>query len=642
MHIGKKSSSDSEKYPTDSFMGRLRERKIIATLAAFAGSGVVIIEVAHHILVNHYHFPHQTVDICIVTLAGALLGTLIWRWFRGAEKRPGNVKVEVLVVPLIILLTLVIDLKFIFVMTDVSINMLLIGIVALCLGIAWIVFKSLQWAASAPELEKEVEVLKQVEEKPIRFPEWKKSIVVLPFDNISPEEAQDYFCDGMTEEIITDLSSIHELRVISRSSAMMLKGSKNEVRDIAKELNVQYVLEGSVRKAENDIRITAQLIDATSDAHLWAEKYSGTLDDVFDMQEKVSRSIVNALKLKLTSEEEQKMMERPVENVQAYECYLRARQEMWRYTEDSFDRALQYLQNGLEIVGDNSLLYAGMGLVYCNFYEFGIGVSEETLAKAEEYALKVLRLEPNSSLSYSLLGRIERFRGSGIKALKHFKKALDIDPFEQEAQFWLGIEYIWKVGKPDSARPIIEKLIDRDPLSPLNHLAKGIYYWLTGEFDNALKSFNNMLKLEPDHVLANFWSAYTLLWSKQYSKAYALIDRMAQEESPDQPQKVFTGWLLFLKYALNGEKSKALEFLTEDVRNYFWQDAELPWLGAGGFALIDEKKEAIRWLEHSINKGFINYPVLSEIDPFLENIRGEPRFKKLMERVKHEWENFEV
>ena len=151
-----------------------------------------------------------------------------------------------------------------------------------------------------------------------------------------------------------------------------------------------------------------------------------------------------------------------------------------------------------------------------------------------------------------------------------------------------------------------------------------------------------MLKLEPDNVLGNFWSAYILLWSKQYDKAYALIDRMAQEESSDQMHKVFTGWLLFLKYALNGEKSKALEFLTEDVKNYFWHDPDLPWLGAGGFALIDEKTEAIHWLEHLINKGCINYPILSEIDPFLENIRGEERFKKLMERVKYEWEHFEV
>ncbi len=268
MKIGNK-SSESKQYPPGSFMGRLRERKIIATLAAFIGGGWLTYEVVHWILVDHYHLPKILKDISIVTFLGALLGAVIWLWFRGAEKRPGNVKVEVLVVPLIILLTLVIDLKLIFTMTGISINMLFIGIVALCLGIAWVIFKLAQWAASVPEAEMKVEDLKPVEKKPISFPEWKKSIVVLPFENISPEEGQDYFCDGMTEEIITDLSSIHDLRVISRSSAMMLKGSKKAVGDIAKELNVQYVLEGSVRKTGNNIRITVQLIDTTITQPWW-------------------------------------------------------------------------------------------------------------------------------------------------------------------------------------------------------------------------------------------------------------------------------------------------------------------------------------------------------------------------------------
>jgi serine/threonine protein kinase/Flp pilus assembly protein TadD len=469
-----------------------------------------------------------------------------------------------------------------------------------------------------------------------------KSIIVLPFDDMSPDKDNEYFSDGLTEEIIADLSHIHDLLVISRSSAMTFKGTKKKIKEIVREVNVQYVLEGSVRKAGNNLRITAQLIDATTDAHLWAEKYRGILDDVFDIQEKVSRSIVDALKVIITPTEEKQIAERPIDNVQAYECYLRAMREIQRGSEDSNERALRDLQMGLDIIGDNVLLFAGMGLVYCSFYESGIRVTEETLTKAEEYAFKVLRLEPNSSLSYNLLGRIERFRGSAIKALKHFKQALDIDPNDREALFWLGLEYTWHLGRPDSARPFIEKLIDRDPLSPLNHLLFGLHYLLTGEFDNALKSLNNTLNLEPDSILANFWSAYVLLWSQQNDKAFALINRMAKEESSDQMHKVFTGWLLFLKYALNGEKSKALELLTEDVRNFFWHDADLPCLAAGGFALIDEKKEAIRWLEHVINKGFINYPILVEKDPFLENIRGEERFKKLMERVKHEWENFEV
>ena len=152
---------------------------------------------------------------------------------------------------------------------------------------------------------------------------------------MSPNKDNEYFSDGLTEEIITDLSHIHDLRVISRNSAMMLKGTRRETKNIGKELNVQYVLEGSVRKAGNNLRITAQLINALTDDHLWAEKYSGTLDDIFDIQEKVSRSIVNALKLKLNPEESRKIAERPIDNVQAYELHLRARYEMSLFTEEA-------------------------------------------------------------------------------------------------------------------------------------------------------------------------------------------------------------------------------------------------------------------------------------------------------------------
>lgn len=157
---------------------------------------------------------------------------------------------------------------------------------------------------------------------------------------LSPDKDNEYFSDGLTEEVISDLSQVHDLLVISRSSAMTFKGTKKKIREIAQEVNVQFVLEGSVRKAGNNLRITAQLIDAPTDAHIWADKYSGTLNDVFDIQEKVSRAIVAA---------------------PAYDCYLRARQEIWRWTEPGLDRALHHLQTALEMVGENALLFAGLG-----------------------------------------------------------------------------------------------------------------------------------------------------------------------------------------------------------------------------------------------------------------------------------------
>ncbi|UCG88187.1 MAG: protein kinase, partial [Gemmatimonadota bacterium] len=223
--------------------------------------------------------------------------------------------------------------------------------------------------------------------------EEKKSIVVLPFDNMSPDPGDAYFSDGLTEEIITHLSHINSLRVISRNSAMVLKGSHKDTRTIAAELDVQYVLEGSVRKAGDQLRITVQLIDAASDAHLWAESYDGVLEDVFGMQEQVARSIVDALQLELHPGEEERLAERPIEDLGAYECYLRARNEIDAFTVDGTRRAIQHLEYALDIVGGNVPLFTGMA--YAHFQRANLGIAQdEAIALAEEYVAKALALDP--------------------------------------------------------------------------------------------------------------------------------------------------------------------------------------------------------------------------------------------------------
>ena len=158
-----------------------------------------------------------------------------------------------------------------------------------------------------------------------------KSIVVLPFANLSPDPDTEYFSDGLTDEIITDLSRVRALRVISRSSAMRFKGDARGLAAIGRDLACPYVLEGSVRRAANSLRITARLVDAPNDVQLWADKYGGTLDDVFDIQERVSRSIVDALEIRLTPQEAEQLAERPIADVRAQECYLRAQSEIWSF-----------------------------------------------------------------------------------------------------------------------------------------------------------------------------------------------------------------------------------------------------------------------------------------------------------------------
>ncbi|MFC1554911.1 protein kinase, partial [candidate division KSB1 bacterium] len=472
--------------------------------------------------------------------------------------------------------------------------------------------------------------------------ETERSIVVLPFENMSSDPEQEYFSDGLTEEIITDLSHIHDLRVISRNSAMMLKGSRKETKTIAKELNVQYVLEGSVRKAGNNLRITAQLINAPVDDHIWAEKYDGTLDDIFDIQEKVSRSIVDALKVKLTQKESRQIAERPMDNVQAFEYYHHAKREMHKGSEEGLNRALQELQLGLEIVGENILLNKGMAEVYFYCYECGVKAGEETLLNVEKYANKMIDIQPDSDDSYYLLAIIERLRGSASKAVKYFEKAYAINPNNTGVLLLLGNAYGIHVGKTSIAEQMFKRLLEIDPLNPMNHIVLGIFQTVAGQLDNALCSFQKGSKLAQSDLWENLFSVYIYAWQKKYDKAYELVDQIVRQKSQSQMHGNSAEWCLFFKYALKGEKSKALNTISKDVEKFFWNDPEAQWFGICNYALIDEKEEAYKWLEHVINRGFINYPFLNERAPFLENIRSEPRFIKLMKRVKHEWEYFGV
>ena len=507
-----------------------------------------------------------------------------------------------------------------------------------------VIYKSLEKDISSryQSIQEVLSELKKIPSITAKEPEQEKSIIVLPFVNMSPDPDQEYFSDGLTEEIITDLSHIHDLLVISRSSAMTFKGTKQTIPEIVKKVNVRYVLEGSVRKAGNNLRITAQLIDAATDTHLWAEKYSGTLDDIFDIQEKVSRSIVDALKVKLLPEEEKQIAERPIDNVQAYEYYKHAKREIYRCTEEGLNRAFQDLQLGLEIVGENTLLYKGMAEVYLHYYEYGVKADEETLLNAEKYANKITDIQPDSDDSYYLLGRIERFRGSCTKAAKYLQKAYAINPDNTDVLLFLGHSYGMQLGKTSPAKQLFKKLFELDPLTPLNYGTLGMMQMVEGQHEDALSSFQKWSKLAQDDLWKNIFSVYIYAWQKQNDKTYELVGQMVAQKSQSRIHDKFAEWCLFFKYALQGEKSKALETISEGVKNFFWNDPEVMWYGVCNYALINEKEEAFKWLEHIIDRGWINYPFLSERAPFLENIRGEERFKKLMVRVKHEWENFEV
>ena len=314
------------------------------------------------------------------------------------------------------------------------------------------------------------------------------TVAVLPFASTSAGEETEHFADGLTDEVITDLSMIKTLRVISRQSAMRMKGSDKDVRTIARELGARFVLHGSVRRSGNNLRVTAQLVEARTDAQLWADKYSGTLEDVFDIQERLSRQIVDALRVRLTPTEERRLAQRPITDLRAHEYYLLARQQIWSFTPQSLERALQLVRRAQAIVGENELLIAAEGLIY--WQEVNVGIVpvseyENYLTKAQECVDRVFALNPESAKGLCLRGSIRNNRADPAGAIADFKKALAFDPNAPEALLWLGYDYAVS-GRVPLARALMERLQQVDPLTSINLTMHGMVAMFDGQYAEAL------------------------------------------------------------------------------------------------------------------------------------------------------------
>jgi non-specific serine/threonine protein kinase len=634
-------SSSGQKAPSEevkesslkAFYAKLRKRHIIETFAGFIAGGWLVYEIVERVLVLHYKFPETLLDITLVTLVAAMLCTILWRWFRGTEKRPENVKAEVLLVPLIILVALAIDLNLILQMAGIPGRRLLIGIVAFLLGITWVIFKLSQWAIGMPETEK-----KEVQISPTTTAKPEKSIIVLPFTDLSPQKDQEYFCDGMTEEIITDLSHIHELRVISRNSAMMLKGTPKDTGTIGRELNVQYALEGSVRKAGNELRITAQLIDTKSDAHLWAEKYGGTLDDVFALQERLSRRIVDALKITLTADEERRLALRPISDLPAYDAFLRAKQEFHSFTKEGIDRGLHLTNEALVIVGDNAMLYAVLGQLYYASYDFGISHDDETLLKAEKNARKALDLNPDESQALLSMGLVRYKRGNLQEFVRFAKRATEL---ERNGDALALLAFVLSmIGRTTEARRYADQANILDPLTFWTAASPGFVDLFEGKLDAALfRIRDSMTRLTPGEPFPLWWTAQAAAFAGQEAEAQDLFKQVAA-----MPAGLFSDFSELFSRALYGDRNGVLDWLSSNasLREMAKTDEWYPCFLASCLAHVGEMNEALDWIEQAISWGFSNHRFLSQYNRFLAPLHGEPRFEALLERARKKEQALEV
>ena len=469
------------------------------------------------------------------------------------------------------------------------------------------------------------------------------SVLVLPFTSMEPNSGADYFCDGLTDEIITDLSSVRSLRIICRTSAMRLKGTTDPPQKVARDLNVRYVLEGSVRlnnkalTADNSIRVTAQLVDPESHSLLWAQKYTGALDDVFAIQENISHQIVAALKIHLSPAEDKQMLERPLPDADAYRYYLMAKHEILNYSREALDRALEYLEKGEALVGKNVLLLSAKGQVYWQFVNAGISSDPEYLVKARACADEAFRLDPKSPHAFRLLGLISVQEGEAQKAVKLLKRAIVADPNDSDTLAWYSA-ICGLSGKAAAAQPIAARILEIDPLTPVYRFVPGLLSLMAGEFSDALPSFDEAIRLDPNNAMLLWCRGQVLTLIGLSDEAIAQF-RAIQKLHPDQ---FFSNLGSLMQAAIAGDHAAASLIATDELKQIAGCDPHYSWAMAQCYSLLNDGPAALQWLETAMDRGFINFPMISNFDPLLDNARKAAGFPTLLNRIETRWATFEI
>jgi len=465
------------------------------------------------------------------------------------------------------------------------------------------------------------------------FPE--KSIIVLPFENMSPDPDQEYFSDGLTEEIITDLSYIPDLFVISRNSAMTFKGSRKKTSEIAREVNIRYVLEGSVRKSGNKIRITAQLIDALTDTHIWANKYDGTLDDIFDIQEKVSISIADSLKIKLNENQQRQIAEKNFEDPYVYEIYLKAKYEDWQFNEASFKRGEELLTKGLKLAGDNYLFYSELSHVtiqYVNNLIVDPVTYPELIGRALKYAEKAVRLNPNSATANSAKA-LALYQGCNIiESFRSLRRANEVEPNHNDSMLTLLLGFLYAETGIDlqMSETLLERARIMDPLTPITKDSQGWRLFFEGKFQESLNEFAEWQR-QLEQINAPFLTWF--VWENGLNRNFEEADRIICQIATSNPGHIMVRLCNFMKYSWKRDNERALSFVTEVLEKAAWWDDAYSLMMAEGFAMIGEFDKAFLWLNRAIDYGITNIPFLIEYDHFLEDLRKDERFEACIRKA---------
>jgi TolB-like protein/DNA-binding winged helix-turn-helix (wHTH) protein/Tfp pilus assembly protein PilF len=460
-----------------------------------------------------------------------------------------------------------------------------------------------------------------------RAPTGIRSLAVLPLENLSADASQNYFADGMTDELITDLAQISALRVISRTSVMVYKGARKPLPQIARELNVDAVVEGTVLRSGDQVRITAQLIEASTDKHLWSQSYKGELRDSLALQNTVARTIADQIRINLTPQEQAALKNVKVVNPQAYESYLKGRYFWNKRTADGLKVALAYFNQAIEEDPKYAEAYSGLADTYALLgdWQYAVMTPKEAFPKAKAAAIKALELdsalgEAHNSLAFVLDGFDWNFDSAG----KEFRRAIELNPGYATAHHW----YAWHLsllGRYDEAIPEMRKALNLDPLSLIINADLAELLVLAHSYDESIQQSRKTIEMDPNFALAHNQLAQAYLQKHMYDEAVAELQK-AVRLSGSSPTCTAN---LARAYVLSGKRSEALELLSELKKRSnpgYSNASEIAMV----YASLGDKNQAMNWLEKGYEERF-NPGVL--LRPGFDPLRSDSRFQALVHRI---------
>jgi TolB-like protein/Tfp pilus assembly protein PilF len=455
-----------------------------------------------------------------------------------------------------------------------------------------------------------------------------KSIAVLPFDNLSRDPDNAYFATGIQDEIITRLAKIADLKVISCTSTQRFKSSPDDVPAIASQLGVANILEGSVQRTADKVRVNVQLIKGATDTHLWADTFDRKLTDIFAVESEIARTIADTLQAKLTGSEQHAIAARPTENTEAYQLYLKGRFFWNKRTGQNLNKAADYFNQAIAADRKYALAYVGLADAYVLMPLYGAGAPRDCYPKAKTAAKKALELDDRSAEAHTSLAQVSCYYDLDYpQALREFQRAIELNPNYATAHQWYGSSGLAALGRFDEAIVELKRAIELDPLSLVINTDLGNTYYRARRYDEAIDQMRKTLEMDPGFYYAH-WNLGSALAAKGALKP-AIEEYEKARTLNDDPSML---GLLAHAYAVSGNKTEAMK-----IRDQLEVISKQRYVSAYSFALVylglGDKEEALRWLEKAYEDRAGDALRFIKVEPLLDSLRGNPRFEALVAKI---------